>query len=58
MLGQLKYTQTGWSPGLVVKKESHVLKVVGLNPSTIYWTDIFHINFVLKIVLMCGLVQW
>ena len=24
-------------------EETHVPKVVGLNPSTIYWMDIFHI---------------
>ena len=23
--------------------ETHVLKIVGSNPSTIYWMDIFHI---------------
>ena len=34
----------GSSPGLVVMGgETHVLKVVGLNPSTVYWMVIFHI---------------
>ena len=32
-------------------EETHILKVVGLNPSLIYWMDIFHIIFC-KIVLM------
>ena len=27
--------------GLVVKGETHVLKFVGLNPSTYYWIDFF-----------------
>ena len=28
--------------------ETHALKVVGSNPSTIQWMDIFHIEFVVK----------
>ena len=31
------------SPGLVVWEEVHVPKVVGSNPSAVYWMDIFHI---------------
>ena len=41
--------------GTLVKwlwEETHVLKVVGLNPSTIYWMDIFSHWFVVKIVMM------
>ena len=38
-----------WSSGLGIKpmllyEETEGLKVVGLNPSTVYWKDIFHIN--------------
>ena len=31
--------------GLVLWEETHVLKVVGSNPRTIYWMNIFHIPF-------------
>ena len=37
----------GGSPGLVVIwEETHILKVVGLNPGAIYWMDMtfFHID--------------
>ena len=30
---------------------THVLKVVGSNPGTIYWMDIFTHQFVVKIVM-------
>ena len=36
----------GWSVGALVKwlwEETHVQKVVDVNPSNVYWTDIFHI---------------
>ena len=32
-------------------EETHVLKVMGSNPSTIYWMGIFHIYSLLKIVM-------
>ena len=41
----------GGSPGLVVMGRAHVLKVVGSNPGTVYWMDIFSHIFVVKIVL-------
>ena len=35
----------GESPALVVMDETtRYLKVVGSNPSTVYWMDIFHID--------------
>ena len=34
---------SGRSPGLVVMGGDSCLKVVGSNPSTVYWMDIFHI---------------
>ena len=34
----------GGSPGLVVMGKTHVPKVVGLNPGTVYWMNIFHFN--------------
>ena len=40
--------------GALVKwlwEETHVLKVIGLNPSTIYWMDDFSHIFVVKIVM-------
>ena len=33
-------------------EETHVPKVVGLNPGAIYWMDIFSHIFVVKIVMM------
>ena len=35
----------GWAGALVywLWEETHVLKVVGSNPSPVYWMDIFHI---------------
>ena len=41
--------------GALVKwlwEETHVPKVVGLNPGTIYWMDIFSHIIVVKIVMM------
>ena len=35
----------------MVMEETHVPKVVGLNASSVYWMDIFHIFFVVKIVM-------
>ena len=34
-----------FSPDTRLWEESHFLKVVGSNPSTVYWKDIFHIYF-------------
>ena len=34
-----------------LREETHVLKVVGSNPSTVYWMDIFSHTFVVKIVM-------
>ena len=39
----------GESPGV---EETHVTKVVGSNPGTVYWMDIFTHIFVVKIVMM------
>ena len=35
-------------------EETYVLKVVGSNPSTIYWMDISSHTFVVKIVMFVG----
>ena len=37
---------------LVVMGETHVLKVVGSNPSTVYWMDILSHTFVVIIVML------
>ena len=42
----------GGSPGLVVMGGDSCPKVVGLNPGTIYWMNIFSHKFVVKIVKM------
>ena len=34
---------------MVMGKETHILKVVGSNPSAIYWMDIFSHEFVVKL---------
>ena len=39
----------GGSPGLWLWEETHVPKVVGSNPGTVYWMDIFSHIFVVKI---------
>ena len=39
----------GESFGLVVMGEDSCCKVVGSNPSTVYWMDIFSHLFVLKL---------
>ena len=39
------------SPGLVVMGIDSRSKVVGSNPGTIYWMDIFSHKFVVKIVM-------
>ena len=39
------------SPGLVLMAETDVPKVVGSNPSTVHWMDIFSHLFVVKIVM-------
>ena len=39
----LKTNRWGGSSGLVVMGGDSRTKVVGLNPSTIYWMDTFHI---------------
>ena len=43
-----------WAGGLVhwLWEETRVSKVVGLNPGTVYWMDIFSHIFVVKIVMM------
>ena len=41
----------GESPGLLVMGGDSFFKVVGSNPSTIYWMDIFSHLFVVKIVI-------
>ena len=41
----------GGSPGLLVIGETRDSKVMGSNPSTIYWMDIFSHTFVVKIVM-------
>ena len=33
--------------------ETHVLKVVSMNPTTVYWMDIFSHNFAIQIVMLC-----
>ena len=35
----------------MVMEETHVPKVVGSNPSTVYWMDIFSHLFVVKVVI-------
>ena len=35
-------------------EETHVLKVVGLNHSTVYWMDIFSHAFAIKIEIFLG----
>ena len=42
-----KYQKNKW-----LWEDTHVLKVVGSNPSTIYWMDIFSHLFVVEIVLL------
>ena len=44
---------TSWAGALVqwLREETHVLKVVGSNPSTKYWMDIFSHIVVVKIVM-------
>ena len=37
-------------PGLVVMGGDSCSKVMGSNPSTVYWMDIFHIYLYIKIV--------
>ena len=34
-------------------QEAHVLKVVGSNPGTVYWTDIFHIKIKNSLKTFC-----
>ena len=47
---QTSLTQGG-SPVLVVMGVSHITKVVGSNPSNIYWMDIISHLFVVRIVM-------
>ena len=44
--GRLKSEREPWSSGYV--EETHVLKVVGLNPIAVYWMDILSHQFVVK----------
>ena len=46
-----KVLKMGGSPGLVVMGRDSRPKVVGLNPGTVYWMDIFSQIFVVKIVM-------
>ena len=48
-----KYTQLCKQSSLVqwLWEQTHVTKVVGLNPSTVFWMDIFHLLFAVKIVV-------
>ena len=49
-----KDIKASWAVAVVewLWEETHVLKVVGSNPSTVYWMDIFHIYlFVVTIVM-------
>ena len=32
---------------------THVLKVVGLNPSAVYWMDIFNIDLLKRLYCLC-----
>ena len=51
-----KVRYKGGRAGALVKwlwEETHVPKVVSLNPGTIYWMDFFHILYVVK-NLMCA----
>ena len=43
----------GRSPGLVVMGETHDPKVLGSNPGTINWMDIFSYLFFVKICSVC-----
>ena len=40
------------SPGLVVMGVTNVLKVMGSNPSTVYWMDIFHVYLLQKMLCL------
>jgi len=42
-----------WSSGYGKRLTFHVPKVVGSNPSTVYWMDIFTHLFVVKICTVC-----
>ena len=46
-----KKRKEGSCPGAMVMEETHVPKVVGSNPSTVYWMDVFSHVFVAKIVM-------
>ena len=39
------------APGYGLWEETHILRVVGSNPGTVTWMDIFSHIFVVKIVL-------
>ena len=43
----INFGREPWSSGYW--EETHVPKAVGLNPGTVYWIDIFHINLLLKL---------
>ena len=32
-------------------EETHVLKIMGLNPCTVYWMEIFHMNLLKKLLI-------
>ena len=53
LVEKTEHKKLGREPYLVkcLWDETYVLKVVGSNPSIIYWMDIFHILFVGKNVL-------
>ena len=46
-----RYRVTYLLQGREPREETHVPKVVGSNPRTIYWMEIFSHKFVVKIVL-------
>ena len=46
---EFKFYSTHEFKNKLLWEETHALKVVGSNPSTVYWMDIFNI-FIVKIV--------
>ena len=46
---EFKFYSTHEFKNNLLWEETHALKVVGSNPSTVYWMDIFNI-FIVKIV--------
>ena len=46
-----KFHRMGGSPDSWLWEETHVPMIVGLNPNTVYWMDIFSHIFVVKIIM-------